>query len=649
MLLPDFPRKKLLTKSFRTTILSIILLCLPIGGHAVKPPACSSIEDPRITYLARGVFVLFAVIDSLHLNVQTVARNLVNALWPDQPSGTETEAATTGESQEPDTDTGQREEAVSWVAGQLGGEEPTNGGAAGSVPPRFVAVAGSEDEDSTDAASGAGLTSSLQVLNNVVNRQLDAFQLANVVSESNPEHQTLVEQMMADVLALSPVVQDQTDNVPAITVEDPDNSLYLRTQPTDNLQLSQLATPGETLQTVLRNSSLYSTQSALIALHAFLLEQYLELRHQDALSPREVEVYRRLITRLVMAIHTISEYNHSETTVQPNRDQLSNWAQNEYVSSIIDSFLQSVRNAARIFTANQLDNGIQLAFGIIQHFRSFIIDRRVSEQALALDSGNQEELDRDAHTVDTVRRLDALADLFGPDSDTLLSSLAYARVNVQPHTNAILERGFWMRGNIIHQGLNNLQRWHILNEIHVALQLVVLGQNELALSVIRKLYETYRLPESDERYPLPAGNNSNYETIIQWVFGMVDALLDFSDGSEPTPETSGNVLRDRFFISVYALVVYTETPSYAQGRSDHQIVRINTDVLDYLYKLLLTPKTSTETEASSESEPASDATLYLDSRYVNFLRTRHEGHKKVLTGNIQEEARRRLEKRSGEQ
>ena len=647
MLFPYFPKKRLLPKSFRAALLSAILFCLPIGGHAVYPEAGSCSEkDSRLTYLLSGVLVVLTAVQTLHLDVNRVARNLVNAFWPDQSSGTETEATATGASHAPDINTSQREEAVSWVAGQLGDEEHANAGTSGQMPPWLAEMAGN-GEDTTDAASGTGQTSPREVLNTVVNQNLDAYELANVVNESNPGHQTLVEQISTEIQALPLVAEDQTDNAPTTTTEAHDSELYLRTQPADNIQLSQLTTSGS-LQTVLRNPGLYSTQNVLIALHAFLLKQYLKLRSSGVLSERQKIEYRRSISHLVMAIHTISQYHHSETSAQFNQHELSNWIENRYVNEVFESFSQSVGNPDRPFTANHLNDGLRMAFGIIQHFRSPVIARRVREQSTASDSGSEAELDRDARTVETVARLDSLAHLLVLDSDMPHSSLAYARNNVFPHTtNTILANGFWLRGNTIHRELNNFQRWHILNEMHVALQLVVLGQNELALSLITELNDTYKLQEVDEHNPLPSASNVNYELIVRWVFRMARSILNSSDESEATPETSGDSLRDLFFVSLYALDIYTETPDHANGRSDHQVSRINIEVLDLLYELLLTPKASTEVDARRESEPEPEpgATLYLDSRYANFLRTRHERHKKALAGNIQAKARRRLKDR----
>ncbi|UYM17599.1 hypothetical protein [Endozoicomonas euniceicola] len=571
----------------------------------------------------------------------------MSAFWPVQPSGTETEATATGASHAPDINTSQREEAVSWVAGQLGDGEHASAGASGQIPPWLAEMAGS-GEDITDGASGTGLTSPREALDTVVNQNLDAYELANVVNESNPGRQTPVEQISTEIQALPLVAEDQTDNAPTITADANDSELYLRTQPADNIQLSQLTTSGS-LQTVLRNPGLYGTQNVLIALHACLLKQYLKLRDSGGLSEPQTNEYRRSISHLVMVIHTISQYSQSEISAQREQVGLNNWIENRYVNEVFESFSQSVNNPGRPFTADHLNDGLRMAFGIIQYFRSFIIARRVEEQVTASDPESRAELDQDAHTVETVTRLDSLANLLVPDSDMPLSSLAYARNNVFPHTNAILANHFWLRANTIHRRLNNFQRWHILNEMHVALQLVVLGQNEQALSLIRGLNDTYELQEVDEHNPLPSASNVNYESIVRWVFRMARSVLDFLDESVATSKTSGDSLRNLFFVSVYALDIYTETPDHARGRSDHQISRINTEVLDFLYTLLLTPKTGTEIDIYSESETESGATFYLDSRYANFLRARHKRHKMALAGNIQAGAERRLKARSNGQ
>ena len=654
--LPHSPKKKkhstLSKHSFRPLLLSAILVSLPLSSYAGDPKKTSLNEGIKTELILTGIAGFYYAVKHLALSTELAARNLINTLWEGSSPAEETPTTTqvseenqaTAQVSEENQATAQdqtgREEAVVWMTQYMNHLSIDGPFAQGMTMPAGLSerLGGvNERSDSTDGA--AEHISQQEVIDNALNQRFDAFELANTINQSNPYYRTPLQQLADRILNHSPA--EPTDQTDAGRAERPDNEMRLRTNPTDNIELSQLtAEPRRTLRAILNNPNLYTTQNTLIALHAFLRDQYLNLRtsYSHPLSERQIAAYRRSISHLVMAIEVIGQYNQAVTYSQTSQHEHSSWNTNEYVKEVFTNVSQSIMQPEAAFDANILDNVLRLTFGIIQHFRSFIIARGGSEYATSQQPESQDISENGTITVDTVIQLDSLSNHLVPDSDTHLSSVAYARNNVQPHTNAILSRGYWINTSALaNGGLNNFQIWHILTEMDVALQLVVLGQNELALSVIRNIVSLYK-PLQERETDLPSGGDTAYQNIIQWVFTTVTTILHSE--SEEERQVYG-YLKDRFFISVYALVVYTENPTHRNGLSDHQISRINIDVLTYLYNTLLPDQSNTENVHESEQIMSP----YLNEQYSQFLWDRHERHKATLVGNIIPSAKTRLSKK----
>ncbi|MET4694184.1 hypothetical protein [Endozoicomonas lisbonensis] len=587
-------------KSIRAVLMGILLSVFTISSHAVDPKKISPNDDVTLQLFIGSLTAFYYA--AKFLNLQIAAGNLVDALWNNHPSGESGE-----EDQATAQDPQEREGAVNWLAAYFN-SDPENSDTLPDMPEALY-----------------------ERLN------IDQYQLATAFIQANSNYRTPLEQLADEISAL-PLVDsvDEVDGRPELQgTESSDEALFLRTTAANGIELSQLTgNPGATLRDMLSSQNLHPAQNTLITLHAFLLQHYLRLRNNGALSEHQITNYRRSISYLVMVIHLMSQYSRTAVNSQADQPASTNWPGNEYISEVFDDVFRSTDGPETAFTVSDLDNGMRMAFGIIQNYRALIISQRERRHDDPVESERESALDHDANTVDTIARLDSLANHLVQDSDTPLSSLAYARNNLQLHTNAIMRRAFWVRTNTLaYEELDNFQIWHILAEMNVALQLVVLGQYDLARSAIQDITHTYTPLQSGDIASLPEAN----EDIIQWVFNTVDTVLE--SASEEGREVYSH-LRRHFFTSVYALVVYTEASDHGQGFSDHQITRINVSVLNHLYELLLKEKDSSGSEDASEE--SSRSSIYLDARYAQFLRNRHERHQAVLEGNIIPGAKKRL-------